>query len=244
MKNTKIPRISPAKRLLYALVGLLAGDLILLFFLLQHALHATILAGEPARTLPDAVRDLHPLCDLLARRLDARRPARNPAVPCTLDHTPVLAASLDCGRWFWPDRVACDLRAAQSKSHLLPQLRRNKHTLRLHNPGFDRFFHGLPGLAAQGNEEQPSPVTTLLPSSIVGLSAHLLKASAQRGDGSRRSDSHDCQPGRRQSSEICPFQRRRPGAASELCWTVCRWQSPRQRPESVSVLPRSSPSRW
>ena len=55
MKNTKIPRISPAKRLLYAFVGLLAGDLILLFFLLQHALHATILAGEPARTVPDAV---------------------------------------------------------------------------------------------------------------------------------------------------------------------------------------------
>jgi hypothetical protein len=55
MKNTKIPRISPAKRLLYSLVGLLAGDLILLFFLLQHALHATILAGEPARTLPDTV---------------------------------------------------------------------------------------------------------------------------------------------------------------------------------------------
>jgi hypothetical protein len=55
MKNTKIPRISPGKRLLYTLVGLLAGDLILLFFLLQHALHATILAGEPARTLPDAV---------------------------------------------------------------------------------------------------------------------------------------------------------------------------------------------
>jgi hypothetical protein len=55
MKNTKNARISPAKRLLYALVGLLAGDLILLFFLLQHALHATILAGEPARSLPDAV---------------------------------------------------------------------------------------------------------------------------------------------------------------------------------------------
>ena len=55
MKNTKTPNISPAKRLLYALIGLLAGDLILLFFLLQHALHATIFAGEPAHTLPDAV---------------------------------------------------------------------------------------------------------------------------------------------------------------------------------------------
>ena len=56
MKNTKIPRISPGKRLLYALVGLLAGDLILLFFLLQHALHATLLAGEPARTIADTVQ--------------------------------------------------------------------------------------------------------------------------------------------------------------------------------------------
>jgi hypothetical protein len=56
MKNTKTPSISPAKRLLYALVGLLAGDLILLFFLLQHALHATILAGESASTIPDTVQ--------------------------------------------------------------------------------------------------------------------------------------------------------------------------------------------
>lgn len=56
MNNTKNARISPAKRLLYALVGLLAGDLILLFFLLQHALHATILAGEPASMIPDTVQ--------------------------------------------------------------------------------------------------------------------------------------------------------------------------------------------
>ena len=56
MKTTKNARISPAKRLLYALVGLLAGDLILLFFLLQHALHATILAGEPPSTIPDTVQ--------------------------------------------------------------------------------------------------------------------------------------------------------------------------------------------
>ena len=55
MKNTKIPPISPAKRLVYAFVGLLAGDLILLFFLLQHAIHTTILEGAPPRTLPDAV---------------------------------------------------------------------------------------------------------------------------------------------------------------------------------------------
>lgn len=55
MKNTENAGISPAKRLLYALLGLLAGDLMLLFFLLQHALHATILGGEPARALPDAV---------------------------------------------------------------------------------------------------------------------------------------------------------------------------------------------
>jgi len=56
MKNTKIPRINPAKRLLYGFVGLLAGDLILLFFLLQHALHATILAGKPVSTIADTVQ--------------------------------------------------------------------------------------------------------------------------------------------------------------------------------------------
>lgn len=56
MKNAKTPNISPAKRLLFALIGLLAGDLILLFFLLQHALHATILAGEPVRAIPDTVQ--------------------------------------------------------------------------------------------------------------------------------------------------------------------------------------------
>ena len=171
MKNTKIPRISPAKRLLYAFVGLLAGDLILLFFLLQHALHATILAGEPARTLPDAVETfiLYAIFSLVGWML-VGLPATLlfPARSITRLSWP---RALIVGATVWPDRAACDLRATQSKSHLLPQLRRNKHTIRLHNPGFDRFFHGLPGLAAQGNEEQSSPVTTLLPSSIAGLPA-------------------------------------------------------------------------
>ena len=55
-KDTKLSRITPAKRLAYALVGLLAGDLMLFFFLLQHALHATLLAGEPAHLISDAVQ--------------------------------------------------------------------------------------------------------------------------------------------------------------------------------------------
>ncbi len=54
--DTKLPRINPARRLVYALVSLLAGDVMLLFFLLRHALHATLLAGEPARMIPDAVQ--------------------------------------------------------------------------------------------------------------------------------------------------------------------------------------------
>ena len=54
--DTKLSCISPAKRLAYALVGLLAGDLMLFFFLLQHALHATMLAGEPAHLISDAVQ--------------------------------------------------------------------------------------------------------------------------------------------------------------------------------------------
>jgi hypothetical protein len=54
--DTQLSRVNPAKRLAYALVGLLAGDVMLLFFLLQHALHATLLAGEPARMIPDALQ--------------------------------------------------------------------------------------------------------------------------------------------------------------------------------------------
>jgi hypothetical protein len=56
MKNTEIARINPAKRLLYALIGLVAGDLMLLFVLVQHSIHATLLAGEPATTIADAVQ--------------------------------------------------------------------------------------------------------------------------------------------------------------------------------------------
>ena len=54
--DAKLSRINPAKRLAYALVGLLAGNVMLLFFLLRHALHATLLAGEPALLIPDAVQ--------------------------------------------------------------------------------------------------------------------------------------------------------------------------------------------
>ena len=44
MKDTKIPRINPAERLLYALFGLMAGGLILLFpFCNMHSM-PTILA--------------------------------------------------------------------------------------------------------------------------------------------------------------------------------------------------------
>lgn len=54
--DTKLSHITPTKRLAYALVGLLAGDLMLFFFLLQHALHATLLAGEPPHLISDAVQ--------------------------------------------------------------------------------------------------------------------------------------------------------------------------------------------
>ena len=122
MKNTKIPRISPAKRLLYALVGLLAGDLILLFFLLQHALHATILAGEPPSTLPDAVETfiLYAIFSFVGWMLLG--------LPATL-----LFPARSISRLSWPRALIVsgisgpitlldDLRAAQSKSHLLSQL--------------------------------------------------------------------------------------------------------------------------
>jgi hypothetical protein len=54
--DTKLSRINAARRLAYTLVGLLAGDVMLLFFLLRHAIHATLLAGEPASTISDAIQ--------------------------------------------------------------------------------------------------------------------------------------------------------------------------------------------
>ena len=56
MKSTggKMVHVSPARRLAYTLVGLLAGNVMLLFFLLRHALHATLFAGEPACLIGDA----------------------------------------------------------------------------------------------------------------------------------------------------------------------------------------------
>jgi hypothetical protein len=47
---------TPAKRLAYTFVGLLAGDVMLLFFLLRHALHATLFAGEPVLRVGDALQ--------------------------------------------------------------------------------------------------------------------------------------------------------------------------------------------
>jgi hypothetical protein len=150
MENTKIPPISPAKRLVYAFVGLLAGDLILLFFLLQHAIHTTILEGAPPRTLPDAVETfiLYAIFSLIGWMLVG--------LPATLLFPARSITRLSWPRalrgYGWPDRSAGDLCATQSKSHSLPQLRRSNHTLRLHNPGFDCVLYGLPGLATQRNK--------------------------------------------------------------------------------------------
>lgn len=54
--DTRVAPINPAKRLAYTFVGLLAGDVMLLFLLLKHALHATLLAGESARLIGDTVQ--------------------------------------------------------------------------------------------------------------------------------------------------------------------------------------------
>ncbi len=56
--KTDVTRVSPAKRLAYAFVGLLVGDVILLLFLLLNALlvRAALLrahAGEPAQVVPE-----------------------------------------------------------------------------------------------------------------------------------------------------------------------------------------------
>ena len=54
--DTKLSEISPVKRVAYTLVGLLAGNVMLLFFLLQGAIHATLLGGEPAAAIADALQ--------------------------------------------------------------------------------------------------------------------------------------------------------------------------------------------
>jgi hypothetical protein len=56
ISSATLSGINPAKRLAYTLVGLLAGDVMLLFFLLRGAIHATILGGEPAVTIADALQ--------------------------------------------------------------------------------------------------------------------------------------------------------------------------------------------
>ena len=54
--DRNLVHITPAKRLAYTFVGLLAGDVMLLFFLLRHALHATLFAGEPVLRVGDALQ--------------------------------------------------------------------------------------------------------------------------------------------------------------------------------------------
>ena len=179
MKNTKIPRISPAKRLLYAFVGLLAGDLILLFFLLQHALHATLLAGEPARTIADTVQTfiLYAIFSFVGWVfVGLPGTLLFPARSITRLSWP---QALDFGRYFWPDRSACDLRTTQSKSHLLPQLRAEMSTLLAYTILVSTVsFMGYLALLRKEMRSNPIPVTTLLPSVVMGLSVRLLRASA------------------------------------------------------------------
>ncbi len=54
--DRQLAQINPAKRLAYTFVGLVAGDVMLLFFLVRHALHATLFAGESARLIADALQ--------------------------------------------------------------------------------------------------------------------------------------------------------------------------------------------
>lgn len=58
--NTKIIQVNPARRLAYALLGLVAGDAMLLLYLLQNALRArasliAVHMGEPDRQIPIAL---------------------------------------------------------------------------------------------------------------------------------------------------------------------------------------------
>jgi hypothetical protein len=59
--DTTFDGVSPLKRMAYAFIGLLAGDAMLLLYLVQNALRvrSTLLAvhmGEPAKVIPNAVQ--------------------------------------------------------------------------------------------------------------------------------------------------------------------------------------------
>jgi len=58
--DMKVIRVNPVKRLVYAFVGLIAGDAVLLLYLIQNALRARALLvavhmGEPQRQIPIAL---------------------------------------------------------------------------------------------------------------------------------------------------------------------------------------------
>jgi hypothetical protein len=54
--DTWLFRVNRPRRLAYTLAGLVAGDVLLLFFLVQRALHATVLAGEPMSMISDTLQ--------------------------------------------------------------------------------------------------------------------------------------------------------------------------------------------
>ena len=56
--DSDLCRIPAAKRIAYTLIGLLAGDLILFFSRLQNAVHTTLVEGESARVIADAVQEV------------------------------------------------------------------------------------------------------------------------------------------------------------------------------------------
>jgi hypothetical protein len=68
--DTKVNRVNPLKRLAYAFVGLLAGDAMLLLYLLQNALRvrASLIAvhmGEPEHQIPFAL-DFFVVCAMFS----------------------------------------------------------------------------------------------------------------------------------------------------------------------------------
>ena len=171
MKNTKVPRISPGKRLLYAFVSLLAGDLILLFFLLQHALHATLLAGEPARTIADTVQTfiLYAIFSFVGWMFVG--------LPATL-----LFPAGSITRLSWPQALILGaisgpiallvIFALLSRSHIYFRNFAEVSTLLAYTILVSTVsFMVYLALLRKEMKSNPIPVTTLLPSVVMGLPA-------------------------------------------------------------------------
>jgi hypothetical protein len=122
--------------------------------------------------------------------LDAVRPARNLAIPGTLNLPPVMAANLDCGAISGPITLL-EIFVLFSRSHILF---RNSaeistplaYTILVSTVSFMVYL----ALLRKEPEEQPDPVTKLLPSGVLGFTGHSSGHQSNAAKGGRSERDH------------------------------------------------------